>query len=250
MNILPKLLRSAAALFAAGVLAAGCGGNQQQQTAAGGGHSEPSHDTRSIRHRIADAYGIHAFPQVEELRYTFNVSAGDRSVRRTWRWWPKQDSVEYVGGSAKTEPLAYSRVGIDTASDDVRKIDQAFINDEYWLTFPFHLEWDQKSQVTVEGQTPLPLGDGKALKVVVHYPKSAGGYTPGDTYDLYIGDDNRIVQWTYHSGADSTRSTSCTWEGDMPFRGITLPTDHLGPNGSFRLWFSDVDVVFSSDKRE
>lgn len=250
MTVLFKLLRSTTALFVVCVFAAGCGGSQQQQTTAEGSGGEQAHDTRGIRHRIADAYGVHSFPQVEELQYTFNVKAGDRGVRRSWRWWPKQDSVEYVGGSAGTKPLKYSRAGIDSAGDDVRRIDAMFINDEYWLTFPFHLEWDQKSHVTVEGQVPLPIGDGKGLKVVVHYPLSAGGYTPGDTYDLYLGDDNRIVQWTYHNGADSTLSRSCTWEGDLPFGGITLPTEHVGPNGSFRLWFTDVHVVFSDHERE
>ena len=34
------------------------------------------------------------------------------------------------------------------------------------------------------------------------YP-SEGGYEPGDTWDLYVGADKRIVEIAYHRGANS-----------------------------------------------
>jgi hypothetical protein len=49
------------------------------------------------------------------------------------------------------------------------------------------------------GRQKLPLGKGTAEKVVVKYP-SEGGYTPGDTWDLYIGSDKRVQEFAYHRG--------------------------------------------------
>ncbi len=44
----------------------------------------------------------------------------------------------------------------------------------------------------------LPLGQGSGKLVTVKYPK--GGYTPGDTWDVYVGSDNRIKEFVYHRG--------------------------------------------------
>ena len=65
------------------------------------------------------------------------------------------------------------------------------MNDNYWLIFPFHVYWDTSATVTDEGMQKLPLGKGSADKVVVKYP-SGGGYTPGDTWTLYVGTDGRV----------------------------------------------------------
>ena len=46
--------------------------------------------------------------------------------------------------------------------------------------------------MTDEGMQKLPLGKGSADLVSVKYPSEAGGYTPGDTWNLYIGKDGRI----------------------------------------------------------
>src|SRR5262249_5939488 len=42
-------------------------------------------------------------------------------------------------------------------------------------------------------------GEGSAKLVSVKY-SSKGGYTPGDTWDLYVGDNNRIEYFVYHRG--------------------------------------------------
>ena len=84
----------------------------------------------------------------------------------------------------------------DTIKNDV---DPAFANDQYWLLLPFHLVWDGAT-ATDEGQQKRPTGDASARRVVMKYP-SEGGYQPGDTWDLYIGADNRIEEIAYHRGA-------------------------------------------------
>src|SRR5258708_5055430 len=63
--------------------------------------------------------------------------------------------------------------------------------------FPFHLYWDSSgANVQDMGLQKLPLGYGSAKLVTVKYPN--GGYTPGDTWDLYVGSDNRFKEMVYH----------------------------------------------------
>jgi hypothetical protein len=54
--------------------------------------------------------------------------------------------------------------------------------------------------VTDDGMQKVPLGKGSAEKVVVKYPAKAGGYTPGDTWELYVRRDNRVEEFIYDRG--------------------------------------------------
>jgi hypothetical protein len=63
------------------------------------------------------------------------------------------------------------------------------------------------------GMHKLPLGKGSAKLIAVKYP-SQGGYTPGDTWDLYIGKDNCVQQMVCHRGGPKKPSVVIvTWAG-------------------------------------
>ena len=70
-------------------------------------------------------------------------------------------------------------------------VDPGFFNDQYWLLLPFHLVWDAGGAVEDAGKQKLRVGKGSAEKVVLKYPSDVG-YTPGDTWELYVGKDHRI----------------------------------------------------------
>jgi hypothetical protein len=44
------------------------------------------------------------------------------------------------------------------------------------------------------------VGAGSAKLVAVKYPPEGGGYTPGDTWELYVAKDGRIEYFVYHRG--------------------------------------------------
>src|SRR5207245_6609697 len=48
-----------------------------------------------IGEQIAETYGLSSFPQVEQIRYTFNVDLGQIKLSRSWVWEPKTDRVSY-----------------------------------------------------------------------------------------------------------------------------------------------------------
>ena len=96
--------------------------------------------------------------------------------------------------------VVYLRAQPGSQSADVREnIDPGFVNDNYWLLLPLHFFWDTSATVEDAGMQKLPLATGSAQKIAVKYP-SDGGYSPGDTWDLYVGSDGRIQEIAYHGG--------------------------------------------------
>jgi len=204
------------------------------------GHDQDSRPI-TLQERIGHAYGVDNFSQIEQIQYTFNVKNGEKQVRRFWIWQPKLDRVTFKGMDY-TEAVTYYRHDIDTTgSSALKKVDAWFINDNYWLLFPFHIVWDTDITIEDTGRHRLPLGGGKAKRVVIAYPAS-GGYTPGDVYEIYLNDDSRLLQWVYRRGGSEKPTRVATWENYRQAGPLVLSLDHHGGDGSFRLWFTGVGV--------
>lgn len=200
-------------------------------------------DTDEIRTRIGQEYGLDRWDDVEELRYTFNVRAGEREVRRSWVWRVKKRTVTFRDEVAGGEAVTYSLDDIGEATtEDLKKIDQRFINDQYWLLFALHVAWDTGAGVTATDGEPLPIGEGTATKVTVQYPEE-GGYTPGDAYDVFVDADGRVVQWVFRQGGQPEPSLATTWEDQREIGPLVIPTKFRTADDSFELWFSDVEVI-------
>ena len=117
-----------------------------------------------ICEQIAKTYGLASFPQVEQIRYTFNVDLGQIKLSRSWLWEPKVDRVSYEGKdkNGKTVKHAYLRTQLSSQPAEVGKeIDPAFINDQYWLLFPLHLSWDKDAKVEDQGTQKGRAGRGR-----------------------------------------------------------------------------------------
>jgi hypothetical protein len=206
-----------------------------------------------IAEQMAKAYGLDSFGQIEGIRYTFNAELPGAAVSRSWEWNPKTDTVSYEGKDKEGKPVkaAYQRAQVGSQSDAIKnEIDPAFLNDQYWLLFPLHVAWDTNATVTDEGMQKLPLGNGSAQRVVVKYP-SEGGYAPGDTWELYLGADNRVVEFVYHRGGDKKPSVViATWTDNKKAGPLLISTDHRGTADGkpVRIFLSDVSVkVTGSD---
>jgi len=198
--------------------------------------------------QIAKTYGLDSFSQIEGIRYTFNIA--ERKLSRTWIWEPKTDQVIYEGKDKAGEPVKvrYLRSQLGSQAAVVKdEIDPAFINDQYWLVFPLHLVWDSSAKVEETGMHKLPLGKGSAVRVVVTYP-SEGGYAPGDTWELFVGADNRIQEWVYHSGASPKWTGLWSWEEHRRAGPLLVSLNHRGKGrdgNASRVFFSDVAVKLS-----
>lgn len=140
--------------------------------------------------------------------------------------------------------LTYQRSQVSSQAAIIKdEIDPAFINDQYNLLFPFHLVWDSGAKVEETGMHKLPLGKGSAKRIVVTY-SSEGGYTPGDTWELYVGTDGRIQEFAYHRGGPMKLVSIATWADYKKAGPLLLSLDRRGTaNGKpLHIFLSNVAV--------
>ncbi len=206
-------------------------------------NNKPDKKETTLNEKVAKAYGVDAFSKVKKIDYTFNVEFGGKKMSRKWEWYPKTKEITYWGKDkdGKDVTLTYNRK--DKMDAKTKKIDAAFINDNYWLLFPFHLIWDTNVKFTDEGMKKYPIGKGKGRCLIVQYSNKVG-YTPGDQFDLYLNKDNMIHQWVYLHGGSKKHPFPATWEGNKSYNGFTISTTHSGPDKKFKLWFSGIKVDF------
>lgn len=200
-----------------------------------GSSTEPKAEELAITEKIAYSNGLKEFREVKELNFTFNVKRNDSLVTsRSWSWKPQVDSVTYTEDG---NSLSYHTVD-DAASHP--EIDQKFINDQYWLLFPFHLVWDKMEYEHLPKAT-APISGKELQKLTVTYPENAG-YTPGDVYEIYFDEDLLIREWVYMPGGDRQKAFPATWEDYKDLNGIKISTMHTNEEGSFELFFTDVSA--------
>lgn len=185
-----------------------------------------------VAQEIAKAYGIDSLDKIQAIRYTWSGEVtGLFKLSRSWEWEPKTNKVTFEGKDKDGKPVkvTYLRSEVSKQSDEVKKIDQGFINDNYWLIFPFHAYWDTSATVTRTAMQKLPQGTGSADLVAVKYPSEAGGYTPGDTWELYVGKDHRVQQMVFHHGGDVKPSlVIASWAGYKKAGPLLISTEHRG----------------------
>ncbi len=76
--------------------------------------------------------------------------------------------------------------------------------------------------------------------ITVSYP-SEGGYTPGDSYDIYFDDKHMIQEWVYKASGGG-REMATTWEDYQDYKGVKIAKSHKTADGGFELYFSDISV--------
>jgi hypothetical protein len=201
-----------------------------------------------IAGQIAKAYGLDSFDKVEAIRYTWNGEIpGVFKLSHAWEWEPKTGKISFEGKDKDGKPVkvTYLSSQLNSQPDNVKnEVQPAFVNDNYWLLFPLHAYWDTSATVTDQGMHKLPIGSGSAKLVSVKYPKEAGGYTPGDTWDLYVGKDNRVVQMAYHRGGPKQpKLVTATWAGYKKAGPLLFSTEHRGTADGKPLHISISDVA-------
>jgi|SRR5215472_4680428 len=205
-----------------------------------------------IIEEIAKAYGLDSWNQVEAVRYTWNGEIpGVFKLSHVWEWEPKTGKISYEGKDkdGKSVNATYIESQLSSQPDSVKnEVEPAFVNDNYWLLFPFHAYWDKSATVTDEGMKKLPVGAGSARLVVVKYPAEAGGFTPGDTWDLYVGKDNRVQYLVYHRGGPKPpQLVVASFAGYKKAGSLLVSTEHRGTADGkpLHIFLSDVAVKLS-----
>lgn len=188
----------------------------------------------TILDTIAKKYGINNWKEVNKINYTFNVDRDSSHFERSWEWSPKTGEIVY---KIKDSIVKYNR----KKATELPEIDADFINDKYWLFFPFQLVWDKDFEYEVKRNQVAPISEKKLTQVWIKYIEEAG-YTPGDHYKIYINKDYKIQEWEYFPKGSKEPKLQTTWQDYTKQNGILIAKNHTNQNKNFRLYFTDVKI--------
>ena len=201
-----------------------------------------------ILEQVAKTYGIDSWDQVQAIRYSFDLDlpAFKLKLHHSWEWEPKSGKVSFETTDKDGKPVkvTYNRNELSSAPDQVKnEVEPAFVNDNYWVLFPFHAYWDKGASAIDQGKFNLPVGPGTAELIPIKYTGN-GGYTPGDIWDLYVGKDNRVIYFDYHrGGAKPPSRVFATWAGYKKAGPILFSTEHRGTADGKPLHIFITDVA-------
>jgi len=205
---------------------------------------ESAESPQEAMQKVAQAAGVDGFGSVESMSYTFIADLGDKQVVRSWTWLPKSNEVT-LKGEAEAEDVRYLRS--EVASDESGKletIDQQFVNDLYWMIFPFQVVWDSSLSIEALPEEAAAVFPDAHAGLRVRYPEGVG-YTPGDVYDLFYDENYQVSHWVFRKGGSEKPTRASEWEDYQSFGPLSISLNRTSPDSSFRIWFEDVEVELS-----
>jgi hypothetical protein len=199
---------------------------------------------------IAHRYGMDDFGRVAALKFTFNVRRGTTTVSRSWLWNVESHKVSVATReNGKAFRHAYDPTLLSSGIPARNlQADRWFVNDSYWLLFPYHLMNDRNMEITLEDDEPFPIPPGHGDQLTVVYAENVG-YTPGDVYELFFDGDHLIRQMVFRKGGAATPTLVATWEDHATLGPLLVSLRHKSADPSVEIWFSDVHArLKGSDK--
>ncbi|NMH88561.1 hypothetical protein [Flavivirga algicola] len=193
----------------------------------------------TIAEKIANAHGYKNWKHVDKINFTFNVDKDSSHFERIWAWKPKINEVNFSTGGDSI--VLYNRSKIDSTKT---KLDGNFINDKYWLLVPFQLIWDEGLSISEPVKEIAPISKTEMNKITLTY-SSEGGYTPGDAYDIFYGNDFLIKEWIFRKGNTNEPSMITTFENYQDFGGIKIALDHKKAGTNWNLNFTNIKIDFT-----
>lgn len=190
----------------------------------------------TVLEKVANAHGYDNWKDISTIKFTFNVDRDSSHFERSWLWKPKSNDVVLM---TRKDTVNYNRKVMDTV---IIKTDGGFINDKFWLLAPYQLIWDRKGFTFEHSENEeAPISKKKMHKLTTVYA-SEGGYTPGDAYDYYFGDDYVIQEWVFRKANQEEPSMVTSWEEYKTLEGLAIATMHKRPDADFQLYFTGVEV--------
>lgn len=179
-----------------------------------------------------------------ELRFTFVVeSQGEERARRTHVWRPREGTLRVQVGEEEVLLRGVRGRDLDRAARDpeghrelweavspgtdaalAARSWSAFINDSFWLYAPVRLRAPGATLSYAEGWLRVVYGDV--------------GVTPGDRYELRVGDDGRVQEWRYRLSAG--REGRWTWSDYREVGPLSVSLRRESTDGNTVIRFEDV----------
>lgn len=190
----------------------------------------------TVLEKIANAHGFKNWKDVSSIKFTFNVDRDAEHFERTWLWKTTSNDVTMT---TRQDTITYNRKAVDSA---MAATDGGFVNDKFWLLAPYQLVWDQSSFTYEHSEdAEAPISKTPMHKLTTVYANE-GGYTPGDAYDYYFGDDYIIKEWAYRKENQAEPNMATSWEDYKNLKGLNISMMHKRPDTDFSLFFTGVEV--------
>ena len=198
---------------------------------------EEAEDTElTVLEKIANANGFENWKDISSIKFTFNVDRDAEHFERTWLWKTGSNDVTMM---TRQDTINYNRKAVDST---MIATDGGFVNDKFWLLAPYQLVWDQKGFTYEHSENvEAPISKTPMHKLTTVYAND-GGYTPGDAYDYYFGDDYIIKEWAYRKENQEEPNMVTSWEDYKNLKGLKISMMHKRPDADFSLFFTGVEV--------
>ncbi|MFK5981835.1 MAG: hypothetical protein QM499_02890 [Flavobacteriaceae bacterium] len=196
-----------------------------------------SENENHIIDNVSSSYGLKNFETINTIEFTFNVKKVGIEISRHWIWKPKSNEVIFVTDG---ENIVFKH---HNAKGDLQvSLDKKFVNDCYWLLFPYYLSWDKESYTYEVFKDKLsPINKIKSTKLVIEYI-SDDGFSPNDIYELFLNENHQIIEWIYRKGGAIIPTKITTWEQTKSFNKMKFSTIHNGQDENFKVWFDDIKI--------
>jgi hypothetical protein len=189
------------------------------------GCSEPKPTIKDVPHlgvTVARAMGLGYWRNLGRLAFTWTHAPS--GTVRSYEWHPRKGTVVARFGAAAEGRTAQTLRLNEPVPADQAEYHRAWVNDSYWLALPLMM-LDDGSEIAELGELEVPgfpaLGKPRALEV--RYAEDEG-YTGGDRYVLYVGQDDLPVAWAFHRGGAEEPTVVTTRGRRRRANGISLPT--------------------------
>jgi len=191
-------------------------------------------EKENIIQRVGNAHGFRSWDKVNDLQFTFAVHRDSSYFERRWHWDLKEQLVTRFMGEDSIQ------ISLKNNTYD-KQVHQAYINDTYWLLFPFHLQWTSDYEWEVSEDITSPIDAQNLTEISIKF-NDLGGYTPGDVYKIYVNDEYIIQEWAFYSGGSETPNLLNKWEAYSDFNGIKISQSRPNQDGNFKIELNDIEI--------
>ena len=191
-----------------------------------------------LAQQIGEATGSESWRDVRRLRFTWTFAP--KNVSRSYDWDVPAGHVSVSEDGAQVQV----RVDGTDLTRDTTKAHESFVNDHYWLLFGLRVLWDSDVSLSREARSSVPgFPELQVTEALVVQYQGDGGYTPGDRYVLYLGEDSRLPRaWSYHRAGAGEPTLVTTWQDYVKVGGLTVPTRFVAADGTTFITVSDIAV--------
>ena len=239
--------------------------DQRRAKPQGTAHAFDSSKSEAKAIQLAEAVATAAggrkkFNAIGYLSFRFVVVADTNRLAEWQHHWDRRTNRYRVEGVMRDGRHLLAFFNLDTqegkafidsepaAGDETRRLlglaYSRYINDTYWLLFPFKLS-DPGARLQYEGTRRIDDSEFEVLRLSFVEPV---GLTPDNVYRAFIDTrTNLIGRWEYQATSEA-EPVGARWEGWQDFGGIRLATRRVIERSERKILFENIVVSSEVDE--